>query len=83
MEEEEAAVVAAAAAEPAAMEVVEEPPAAAAAAVAEGGGETLTVAEVDKMKVADLKTALTERGLATTGLKAELAARLREHVEGS
>jgi len=49
----------------------------------EGGGEGgLTVEDVEGMKVADLKAALKERGLATTGLKAELLERLKEHVMG-
>lgn len=34
------------------------------------------------MKVADLKAALKERDLPTTGLKAELAERLKSHVLG-
>jgi hypothetical protein len=49
----------------------------------EGGGEGgLTVEEVEGMKVADLKAALKERGLAITGLKAELSERLKAHVLG-
>jgi len=36
---------------------------------------------IDKLKVAELKDELKKRGLLLTGKKAELAARLRIHVE--
>ena len=35
---------------------------------------------LDKLKVAELKEKLAEKGLATTGLKADLLARLREAI---
>jgi hypothetical protein len=37
----------------------------------------LTAADVDKMKVAELKVELKARGLSLSGLKAELAERLK------
>jgi hypothetical protein len=42
----------------------------------------VTLDEVEKMKVADLRATLTELGLPTSGVKAELQARIREHIEG-
>lgn len=41
------------------------------------------LADIPKMKVTDLKAALTELSLSTNGLKAELATRLTEAVNGS
>ena len=41
----------------------------------------LTEADVKKLKVAELKSELSERGLATNGNKAVLVARLIEHIQ--
>lgn len=40
----------------------------------------LTAADVDGMKVAELKAALKERGLEQKGLKADLVERLKAHI---
>ena len=41
---------------------------------------SLTSVDIHKMKVADLKTALKERGLDASGVKADLIARLEQHI---
>ena len=43
--------------------------------------ETLSAADVAKMKVADLKEELTKRGLDTKGLKKDLAKRLVDALQ--
>jgi len=47
-------------------------------ALSDDGGQELAAADVPGLKVADLKTALRDRGLKVGGVKAELAARLAE-----
>ena len=42
---------------------------------------SLTSADIHKMKVADLKSALKERGLDASGVKADLIARLEQHSQ--
>ena len=46
----------------------------------ESGADALTEAECKKMKVAELKDALKERGLATDGLKKVLLERLLKAI---
>lgn len=67
-------------AKPAAQKPASKKPAAAEAEPARPTPDALTVGEVEKMKVCDLKLALEARGLSTEGLKKALKARLLESL---